>query len=191
MIDPDRTKSIIRLIDRLFIVVTKPVFAVAGRMGMNLKELERFVKFMVVGTIGFCVDFGTLNLLVLVAGLPVLAANACSFSLAVLSNFTWNRLWTYPESRCKPIRSQLAQFAVVNVAGLGVNTLVMWALTPFFTDLVGKLGYNLSKAIATIVVLFWNFFVNRYWTYRDVDRLPAGSEPLPPRPESCAGGKGG
>jgi putative flippase GtrA len=26
--------------------------------------------------------------------------------------------------------------------------------------------------IATIVVLFWNFFVNRYWTYSDVDAVP-------------------
>jgi putative flippase GtrA len=28
--------------------------------------------------------------------------------------------------------------------------------------------------VATVVVLFWNFFVNRYWTYSDVDAV---SEP--------------
>jgi putative flippase GtrA len=157
------------VVDRLFFFLTRPVFAVAGRFGVNPKELERFLKFMVVGTIGFVVDFGTLNLLVLLVGLPVLIANTISFSLAVISNYTWNRLWTYPDSRSKPVRSQLVQFVVVNVAGLGINTVVLAALTPLFTRMVGELGYNIAKAIATVIVLFWNFFVNRYWTYSDVD----------------------
>jgi putative flippase GtrA len=157
------------IIDKLFIFITKPIFSVASRFAISPKELERFLKFMVVGTIGFVVDFGTLNLLVQLVHFPLLLANTISFSLAVLSNFTWNRLWTYPDSRSKPIRSQLVQFTIVNVVGLGINTLVLWALTPLFTDLVGDLGYNIAKAIATIIVLFWNFFVNRYWTYSDVE----------------------
>ena len=159
----------IAVVDKLFFFFTKPIFVIAGRLGVNLKELERFLKFMVVGTIGFVIDFGTLNLLVLLAGMDVLVANTISFSLAVLSNFTWNRLWTYPDSRSKQARSQLVQFAIVNVVGWGITTFVLWALTPIFTDLIGRLGYNLAKAIATIIVLFWNFFVNRYWTYSDVD----------------------
>ena len=156
-------------IDKLFFFFTKPVFAVAGRFEVKPKELERFLKFMVVGTIGFVVDFGTLNLLVQLANFPLLLANTISFSLAVVSNFTWNRLWTYPDSRSKAVRSQLVQFTLVNVVGLGINTLVLWALTPPFTELVGDLGYNIAKAIATVIVLFWNFFVNRYWTYSDVE----------------------
>lgn len=156
------------IIDKIFFIVTKPIFAIAGRFGVNLKELERFLKFMVVGTIGFVVDYGTLNFLVLGFRFYILIANTISFSLAVLSNFTWNRYWTYPDSRTKPIRSQLIQFTFVNLIGWGINTLVLWATTPFFTSLVGILGFNISKAIATIIVLFWNFFVNRYWTYNDV-----------------------
>lgn len=160
----------LEFIDRLFKFVTRPVFIVAGRLGVNAKELERFLKFMVVGTIGFVVDFGTLNLLVLLANLNLIVANTISFTLAVLSNFTWNRLWTYPDSRSKPIRSQLVQFFVVNVVGWGINTGVLALLTPLFFNLVGRLGYNIAKAIATIIVLFWNFFVNRYWTYSNIDK---------------------
>ena len=47
-----------------------------------------------------------------------------------------------------------------------------------FTNLVAKisalepysvrLGDNLALVLAVIVVMFWNFFVNRYWTYNDV-----------------------
>jgi putative flippase GtrA len=156
------------LINSLFSLLTRPVFAIASRAGVNEKELERFLKFLVVGTVGFVVDFGTLNLLKLAFGFHLLVANTISFSLAVVSNFTWNRLWTYPDSRSKPIRSQLMQFFVVNIAGWGINTVVLWALAPVFQRMVGELGYNIAKAIATVVVLFWNFFVNRHWTYNDV-----------------------
>jgi putative flippase GtrA len=31
------------------------------------------------------------------------------------------------------------------------------------------LGENLALATVVIIVLFWNFFINRYWTYNDVE----------------------
>jgi len=148
------------------------------------KEIVRFLKFSVVGTIGALVDFGTLYVLHALLGLHIVLANTCSFSAAVLSNFTWNRYWTYPDSRSKPIRTQLLQFFVVNAVGWGINTGILVLLrgpcvalvgalgagTALLADpaLVYKIGYNLAKATATVVVLFWNFFVNRLWTYSDV-----------------------
>jgi putative flippase GtrA len=150
----------------------------------NRKEIVRFLKFSVVGTIGTVVDFGTLYLLHGLLGLPIVLSNTCSFSAAVVSNFTWNRYWTYPDSRSKPIRTQLAQFLIVNLAGWGINTGILVLLRYPCVSLVTNLslylpalsepeltydvGYNLAKGIATSMVLFWNFFVNRYWTYSDV-----------------------
>lgn len=150
----------------------------------NRKEIVRFLKFSVVGTIGAVVDFGILYLLHVLAGLPIVLANTCSFTTAVLSNFTWNRYWTYPDSRSKPVRTQLMQFFIVNVAGWAINTGILVllrypcvslvaSLSPRLTlaldaETTYKVGYNLAKAIATGVVLFWNFFVNRFWTYSDV-----------------------
>jgi putative flippase GtrA len=29
-------------------------------------------------------------------------------------------------------------------------------------------GHNLTLAVAILVVMMWNFFANRYWTYNDV-----------------------
>ena len=148
------------------------------------KEIIRFLKFSVVGTIGASVDFGLLYLLHPVLGLHIVLANTCSFTAAVLSNFVWNRYWTYPDSRSKPIRTQLLQFFVVNAVGWGINTGILLLLRGPFVHLVDaighdidlladpeliyKVGYNLAKAAATGVVLFWNFFINRIWTYSDV-----------------------
>src|SRR5690349_13138702 len=97
------------------------------RVGVKPKEAERFVKFLIVGTLGFVIDFGLLTFLVEVVGLPewivantsfphtvgLVVANTISFTVAVISNFAFNRYWTYPESRSKRKRVQLPQFTLV------------------------------------------------------------------------------
>ncbi|MEW5720743.1 MAG: GtrA family protein, partial [Chloroflexota bacterium] len=136
----------------------------------NNGELTRFMKFAAVGAIGAVVDFSVLNLLVLGVGVPKEYANLVSVTCAIFSNFTWNRLWTFPESRERPVHTQFGKFALVNVIGLGINQIVF-----LMTDalIFGELfphpvDYNFAKATAIIVVLFWNFFVNRNWTYRGI-----------------------
>ena len=100
-----------------------------------------------------------------------MVAATISFTAAVLSNFTWNRLWTFPESRERPLGSQLVQFAIVNVLGLVINNVLLVTTDQYiFRHLVStRLSYNLAKAFAIGVVLFWNFGVNRVWTYRGIE----------------------
>ena len=148
----------------------------------NRREQTRFLRFMVVGIVGAVIDFGTFNLLNSLIGVPFIIAQAISFTLAVCSNFIWNRYWTYPDSRSKPISRQLVQFFVVNIIGLLIRTqLISWlhpiyqqastALLPhgFLRLSPEVIGSNASLATAIVVIMLWNFIVNRYWTYNDVD----------------------
>ena len=172
--------------------------------GVRAKEVERFIKFGVVGTLGAIVDFGVLNLLqasvlppgteddpniirfVGIALSAVAIASTISFVAAILSNFFWNRFWTYPDSRSRSIRRQLVQFSVVSVIGWVFRTIwISWSyaalgalvyrvaggMIPSFeltAEGVSKLGSNVALMIGIFVVMIWNFFVNRYWTYNDV-----------------------
>ena len=153
----------------------------AGRFAIPPKEAERFFKFLIVGTIGFVIDFGVLILLKELTSLPTVVANSISFTAAVISNFTFNRYWTYPDSRSKSIWSQMGQFALVNLVGLAINDTILHFLEIFFDTILVNFpaipihGYIPAKMVATIVVPFWNFFVNRYWTYSDVDAVPPTS----------------
>ncbi|HVP21280.1 MAG TPA: GtrA family protein [Anaerolineaceae bacterium] len=147
----------------------------------NKKEVNRFIRFAVVGTIGAVIDFGIFNLLIQVFNFVALSAQVISFSVAVISNFTWNRLWTYPDSRNKPIARQLMQFVVVSLIGLGIRTLIFGRIEDAMVSLAKlvlpsnfiitpvSVGHNLSLAFVIILILFWNFFVNRVWTYNDVN----------------------
>ncbi len=177
----------------------------AGRFGLNPKEAKRFLKFAVVGVIGFVVDFGIFNLMInpflfwlapdtvlhdvlagwgltadQIVGLAPTFAGTISFIMAIASNFMWNRYWTYPDSRTKSVRRQLAQFLVVSVAGILIRAPILTFMHRPFTQLVEialpslqpyavRIGKNLALMVAVGVVMFWNFFVNRYWTYSDVE----------------------
>ena len=134
----------------------------------NRAELIRFGKFGLVGTIGAIVDFAVLNLGIQVFDLAKWLANTFSFSAAVLSNFTWNRLWTFPESRDRQLRSQLGKFLLVNLMGYAINQALFLSLDRYVFSEWGVWGYNISKAIAIGVVLFWNFGANRIWTYKGI-----------------------
>lgn len=145
----------------------------------NPAERTRFVKFAIVGAIGAVIDFGVMNLLVALARAPFVIAGTISFICAVISNFTWNRLWTYPESRSKPLIGQLGQFTLVNAAGLLIRVPILKYLEPALDQLLINLSltskyhqflsHNTTLAFAIGVVMMWNFFVNRYWTYNDVE----------------------
>jgi putative flippase GtrA len=175
------------------------ILGVAGLFGSKSKEVERFLKFAVVGVIGTVVDFGTLLILQATILRPVdplklvkvNLAITIAFLAAITSNFLWNRFWTYPDSRSRPLRQQMVQFAFINLIGLVIRniwvaltyaTIGAW-LFPIFIDIAqrisdgylptttaeAKVGTLASTLIAVAVVMLWNFFANRYWTYSDVE----------------------
>lgn len=182
------------------------ILRVADNFGIKPREAKRFIKFVIVGSIGFIVDFGIFNLMLnpllfllaegtavhhallelgltaqQIRGLVAPTAGTISFIAAIVSNFMWNRYWTYPDSRSKSLRRQFAQFTLVSVTAIIIRIPII-ALTqrPFIAlagavfvgwevALVERIGKNLALALSVLIVMFWNFFVNRYWTYSDVE----------------------
>lgn len=136
----------------------------------NRREGKRFVKFAIVGGVGAIVDFSVLNLLVLALGWDKFYANIVSVSCAIVSNFWWNRRWTFPESREHELHVSFGKFALVNLIGLAINQAVFVLTDTYIFDPLFEhpIDYNIAKATAIGVVLFWNFFANRKWTYRDI-----------------------
>ena len=132
------------------------------------QEVTRFARFLTVGAVGTVLDFSILTLLKL-AGLPTLFANSISFTAGLLNNFTWNRLWTFGDSVKADRRRQLAQFTLVSLVGLALNNLIVLSLEGIFGAMLGSAqwAYLPAKVIATGVVVFWNYFANRMWTFKN------------------------
>ena len=132
------------------------------------QEVTRFARFLTVGAVGTVLDFSILTLLKL-AGLPTLFANSISFTAGLLNNFTWNRLWTFGDSAKVDWRRQLAQFTLVSLVGLALNNLIVLSLEGLFGAMLGssQWAYLPAKVIATGMVVFWNYFANRMWTFKN------------------------
>jgi putative flippase GtrA len=153
------------------------------------QELIRFLKFCVVGTIGTAIYFGLFNLLYNVLQLHQVLSALASNSAAVVNNYTWSRFWVYPETRHQHGARKFVQFVVVSAIAVALNTAILWAtdhwvlghdglLRALVAPIAAWLGVahrvlssNGAAVIATGIVLFWNFFANRMWTFRDVDLI--------------------
>lgn len=176
--------------------VTTPVDGLITSLSRKIgrakaKEVERFIKFAFVGALGFVIDVGSVIILQNSLLPPendqnVLLANSIGFVLAVCSNFIWNRVWTYPDSRSYSVRRQLTQFAIVSVIGLVIRNLwisgayeyfgqlstaiLQGAISDYAPQLIdqNKLGTTIALVFGVLIVMMWNFIANRFWTYSDV-----------------------
>jgi putative flippase GtrA len=117
-------------------------------------------RYVIVGGLAFCVDFGVTRLAIKV--LPLLAANTIGFIVANVFNFLLAHGWVFG-ARFDRKRFVPAYAAVLTVSlvGLLVNNAVVWIL-------VGLVGMGLlpGKIIATLAGLGWNFTARKSWIYK-------------------------
>jgi putative flippase GtrA len=144
------------------------------------KERVRFLKFATVGAVGAVIDFGVMNFFTHFFDTPLVMAGTISFLCAVTSNFLFNRYWTYPDSRSRHVLHQLGMFFLVNAAGIAIRIPILHYGEPPLARAFESLGHlsdalaealarNATLALAVGVVMIWNFFINRYWTYNDIE----------------------
>lgn len=156
-----------------------------------MKFIKRFFKFGVVGGLGTLVDFGITAMLMLFFGMSeyysqsfeqimengldnivivVLLVNAVGFIVAATFNYFLNRIWTW-RSKNPNVSGEYSRFLVVSIIGLTINLVVIY-LCNVYLDWSFTWGEHyiaafwVSKIIATLVVMFWNFFANNYFTFR-------------------------
>jgi len=142
------------------------------------KEAKRIVKFVIVGTLGFFVDAGSLYVFTRGFGLSLYIGQALSFSVAVVHNFILNRRWTFPESRQHSPHRQMVQFYLTNLAGLIIRSGIIAFVAPKFERLsliyrIGEIPPKFvsdyaSLSIAVFIVFIWNYVVSRLWTFRNL-----------------------
>ena len=118
------------------------------------KEGRRFARFLVVGAVGFVVDFGIFNLAhalgfgawvarsfwPALAPHPEIIEQTLSLSIAIASNFVWNYFWIYPEARGSNQANKMVKFVIVSVAGLVVGVPIFSLALLFWRPAVSIAG---------------------------------------------------
>lgn len=91
-------------------------------------------------------------------------ANLVAFVVSASSSYILNKNWTFKD-KSKRIHIQYPKFIAVSSIGLLINETILYLLVTHFEfyDLI-------AMAIAIGVVLFWNFVINRLWTFRPQEK---------------------
>ena len=125
------------------------------------KLLEQIVRFGVVGVIAFVVDYAVLLLLTEVVDIHYLISSAVAFVVSVAVNYVLSVAFVFETDKSRSKGQEFVLFAVMSVGGLGINQLMMWLLSDGLF-----IPYQLSKLLATAVVMVYNFITRKLFLER-------------------------
>ena len=162
------------------------------------RGLRQFVKFCIVGASSTAISAGIFSWLVYfvhldrvlhlwLAGWPSLQALAdrhsvylqvaalIGFLFAVTNGFYWNSLWTFRQTDPALRKIRYAKFVAANAVGLVLNQGILFIVNGMLVS--GRprpekgLEPLIAFAVATCVVVFWNFLSNKYWTFKSSETM--------------------
>lgn len=149
------------------------LFAKIREARNNNAGIFQFLKFGITGTVGAVFDFSIFALLHSVFGWYYLYANFVSVFVAICITFVMNKLWTFRAKGTEDLRKQTMKFFTVAVSNYFLQQLLLFLIVTYsgIEHILGSYAdYNeiASKAIAILIVMFSNFFLNKFWTFKDV-----------------------
>ncbi|MEM1586973.1 MAG: glycosyltransferase [Candidatus Bathyarchaeia archaeon] len=127
-------------------------------------ELQRLLKFVMVGVSGVLVNEGLLFTLTELLGIHYLLSALISIECSILSNFALNDVWTFRDRRGHGTRSLLKRMVKSNIgfgAGVLLNLLVLFLLTE-----LGGLHYLISNLLGIVAAFIWNFLISMRWIWK-------------------------
>lgn len=122
-------------------------------------ELDRLVKFSMVGITGIVVNEGALYILVESGALSENTAVFPATELSILNNFVWNDLWTFRDLKRGSFIKRLLNFHVAAVGGFVVQVAVYFALKS-----VG-VPYLVANFVGILLSFVVRFLFNRHVTW--------------------------
>lgn len=118
--------------------------------------LVQIFNFGIVGVVATFIDFIFLYFFKEMCHFHVVIANTLSFIISVIYNYWASLTFVFDVNPEKSRKKNFIIFMICSVIGLCLNDVIVWGVTD-------KLGiyYLLSKAIATIVVMVFNFVTRK------------------------------
>jgi dolichol-phosphate mannosyltransferase len=117
---------------------------------IRLERSQKFIKFGIVGFVGYLVNASTLFLFANLMKFPEGLSWGLSTELAIISNFTWNNLWTFKTQKITGGSNLLKKFLQFNGTSAGallIQTLVGTLGTKFF-------GTGSRQLLLPFIILF-------------------------------------
>lgn len=129
-----------------------------------MPSLPGFLRFGLVGTVGFLVDGGLLQALVDLAGWGVIHARILSFPVAVFATWLLNRHFTFDQANDGAAGRSFARYVAVSLGGASVNFIIYTVLVLSMASMAALPIVPL--AIASIAALAFNYLGSKHFAFR-------------------------
>lgn len=145
---------------------------VARFLGKRFFLIYQFGKFGEVGGLNWLVDFGFLNLFIMISGLAVglyySFFKAFSFILAVTNSYFWNKFWVFRKKESSA--SEFIIFVFISLVGLAINvtlaSLIVFFGPKIINPLSSKIWANIGAAVGSLLAMMWNFIGYKVWVFK-------------------------
>ena len=123
----------------------------------------QFVRYAFVGGIATVVDWGALFLLTEIAHIYHLVSAIIAFVAGLITNFLLSKLLVFNANEVKVNPTlEFISYGMIGVVGLGITEAILFLLTNCLS-----VHYMISKMIATVIVLAWNYLARKKILYKD------------------------
>ena len=120
-----------------------------------------FVRFCIVGAIGFLINEGLLWILAGMLGIYYLYAAVVGIELSIVSNYILNTVWTFKGNMQEDSKLKgFFRYNLVCLAGVAINLIVLWLLTEF-----AGLHYLISNIFGIACGVLWNYSASVRWIW--------------------------
>ena len=127
-----------------------------------------FIRYGLVGAVSTVLDYVFLNISAVLMGNRsdlLWLATAIGFCVGLVNGYYMNSRWTFKYNTRGQEAKKFSQFAIISLVGLGLTEVIVL----YFANSLG-LDKNIAKLIAVIIVFFWNYFGNKFWTFQKVKK---------------------
>ena len=162
----------------LLLAVIVPIVAaiclyITSLIGKKVPVVFQAGKFVTVGISNTLIDWGVLNLQILLTGItaglfyPVF--KGVSFLIAIINSFLWNKFWTFKKGKTEKAGKEFLQFLIVSGVGLGINV----GIASLAVNVIGpqagispKVWATVGALIATMFSMVWNFLGYKFIVFK-------------------------
>jgi putative flippase GtrA len=160
--------------------IPSPLERIGRRLGLVWLDRAVLVKaatFALIGVVNVAVDFSVFSVGYFRFGLPIVAANVLSWSVAVTGSYVMNSLITFAKESGRQLRiKDYGSFVLSQVGGLVANTMTVF-IASYVIALVLRLPSDaalpvlLAKVLAIGASFLVNFSLSHFVVFRPREKI--------------------
>lgn len=127
----------------------------------KFQEYRSFILFAIIGVLGTFINAGFVYLFVDILGLYFMFGALLSTLIALTSNYSMHRIWTFPESPEKSYFKGLFKYWLACTLGSATKLGCIFILVQFL-----HVWVVYGVFISTLISFMWNYLANKKWTFK-------------------------